>query len=186
MPIWTKTITPHFAPHAVIGKDGWVHPVTNEVLETFGAHDKQTVVTTPTVVSVQLYQGFIAASGEVVPDKRTHFKTGDILTFAVQFNSQVKVSGVSYLSLSINGSPAHAVYEPASGFDIGESAASIPSGGSATLLFYYKVLFTDSAIAGQVSVSSPIVTASYVKSYLNNNSATLTFSAPSLSTLVIN
>jgi hypothetical protein len=184
MSLWTRSNKPKFAPHAVAGKNGWIHPTTNEILESFKT--KPTVVTTPTINSVTLYNGFVQASGEPKQDTRTQVRTGDVLTFAVQFNTQVVVTGQPYLTINFNGSPQRAYYKPKSGYDFGQSVSGA-TGGTATLMFYYKVQSTDSAVAGQVTVTSPLVLNSgTISSLLNTNGATLTFTLPSLTTLAVN
>lgn len=252
MSLWTRTNKPHWVPNAVVGKDGWVQPVTNETLVTFdtkggatiilsgitngpfvanetvtgtstatgvvATYDATTktlvlnvlatatflttdtltggtsgatatiqsivfgpgVVTTPTINSVTFYKGFVAASGEPIANKKTAFVTGDYLEFSVQFNSQIKVTGQPYLTVTIGGSGKQALYVRKAGFDIGEDTTQT-TGGTATLLFVYRIQSGDSATVGNVSASSPIQPNSgTITSYINGNSATLTFTTTSV------
>jgi len=183
MSLWTRSTKPKFAPHAVAGKNGWIHPVTNETLETFKT--KPTVVVTPTINSVTNYKAFTPASGEPQVAAR-NYVTNNTIKFAVQFNTQVVVTGQPYITININGTPQRVYYKPKSGFDFGQSVAG-KTGGTATLMFYYVIQSTDHAIAGQVSLTSPIVLNSgTIKSLMNSNNATLTFTLPSLSTVTVN
>jgi hypothetical protein len=148
MSLWTKTSAPKFAPHAVPGIDGWVHPVTNEILETFGSSNKPSPIASPVIESCVLYRAFIAASGDVLPDLRTSFHTGDYLTFAVRFDAQVTVVpdvGSPYLKVTINGVVRNAVYVQTS-FGL----------NTATLLFVYQLQSSDAATPGNISVDSQI------------------------------
>ena len=142
MSLWTRTTKPRFAPHAVAGADGWVHPVSNEFLETF--RTKPTLTATPSVQQVTLYKKFVAASGDALPDTRTTFKTGDYLEFAVRFDGQVYVTGgTPYLEVIINGITRHANY--------------VQTGWgpySATLVFVYRVVASDVATAGNISIGT--------------------------------
>jgi hypothetical protein len=184
MSLWTRTNKPKFAPHAVAGKNGWVHPVSNEILESFKT--KPTAVVTPLVNSVTRYNGFVAASGEPRVDTRKHIRTNDTLAFAVQFNTQVVVTGQPYLTVNFNGVPQKAYYKPKSGFDVGQNV-SVATGGTATLIFYYKAAYTDVATTNQVTLSSPLLlNGGTIKSLLNGDVATLTFTLPSLVALAVN
>ena len=145
MALWTRTQKPRFAPHAVIGKDGYVHPVSNETLETFDT--KIAIVATPSVQQVTMYKKFVAASGDALPDTRTTFKTGDYLEFAVRFDGQVYVTGgTPYLEVIINGITRHANY--------------VQTGWgpySATLIFVYRIVAADVATAGSITIGSIVL-----------------------------
>ena len=257
MSLWTRTSKPHWAPNAVVGKDGWVHPVTNETLVTFdtkggitfdlytvtgkflvgetvtgtgGAtgivasysvslstytlvlnvvtgtfHTTDTltggssgatatvsalnpnsitvgpgVVTSPSINSVSFTKGFVAASGQPRINTKTKFVTNDYLKFSVQFNSQIKVTGIPYLSLMLTSGAVYVPYVPKTGFDLGENTG-YTTGGTATLMFIYRIQSGDNAKLAGASLSSPIqLNGGTVKSYINGNVATVTFSTTSV------
>jgi len=185
MSLWTRTNPPKFAPHAVPGRDGWVHPLTNETLEVFDT--KPTLVTTPTINSVVRAKTFNTESGDPIASTSTHLYVGDTVKFSVQFNSQVIVSGQPYINFVIGLNTRHALYEPKAGFDFGQSVAGT-TGGTATLCFYYKITSSDVATAGNVSITSPVQpNGGSIKNYLGaQTNATLTFTPPNLTTLAVN
>jgi len=185
MSIWSRTSPPKFAPHAVAGKDGWVHPLTGETLETFDT--KPAVVTTPTINSVTRSESFNAKSGDPITSNTTHKYTNNTIKIVVQFNSQIVVTGQPYITVNFNGTPQRAYYKNKSGIDFGESVTG-KTGGTSTLLFYYVIQSTDSATAGQVTLTSPIqLNGGTIKSYLNGNVATVTFGTPvGFTTLAVN
>jgi hypothetical protein len=168
MSLWTRTSPPKFAPHAVPGIDGWVHPVTNEVLETFGdgTSNKPTPVASPTIQSCILYKSFVAASGDALPDLRTSFHPGDYLTFAVRFNAQVTVvpaTGSPYIIVTINGVQRNAAYVQAS-FGL----------NCATLLFVYQLQASDAATPGNISVDSQLHLSGHIYKLGTTTPVTLT------------
>jgi hypothetical protein len=145
MALWTRSNKPRFAPHAVAGKDGWVHPVSNETLETF--ETKPTIVATPSVQQVTFYKKFVAASGDALPNLTANFTTGDYLEFAVRFNGQVYVTGgTPYLEVIINGITRQANYVQTGWGPV-----------SATLLFSYRVQASDVATAGNISIGTLVL-----------------------------
>jgi hypothetical protein len=143
------------------------------------------IVTTPTINNVKLYKGFVSASGETIVSTKTAYTTYDYLVFSVQFNTQVVVTGQPYLPLTINGVSRQALYLHKAGFDIGENTTAT-TGGTATLLFSYRIQPSDVATASEVSMSSPInLNSGTIKSYLNSTNATCTFTPPTLSAISI-
>jgi len=156
MSLWKRNVAPEWAKHSVIGKAGYYHPVTNEVLVPFvskawgGTSSVDTynanpaIVATPSVQQVTFYKGFIAASGEAILDRKTSFNTGNTLKFAVRFNGQVVVTttgGTPYLEVVINGNTRHAPY-----LETGWG------NNTATLMFEYQLVAADTAAVGQVTL----------------------------------
>ena len=183
MALWTRTAPPDWAPNSVPGKNGWIHPVTNECLVTFGdgTSNKPTPVTPATINSIKRYHGFYfghvnstTGSGDTKIQTKTAYTTGDTLKFAVQWTAQVVVNvagGVPYIVVTINGVQYNATYVQTS---FGTETA--------TSMFYLKLpagAFTTST--GQVTVASPIVpNGATIKTLLDSSSATLTFSTTGL------
>jgi hypothetical protein len=149
MSLWTRTTKPRFAPHAVAGKDGWVHPSNNETLETFGdgTSNKPAIPATIVLQQVTLYKKFTAASGDAMPDTTTSFTTGDYLKFAVRFNGQVYVTGgTPYLEVIINGVTRQATYKQTGWGPY-----------SATLLFVYRLVAGDACVAGGITIGAIVL-----------------------------
>jgi len=179
MSLWKRNVAPEWAKHSVIGKAGYYHPVTNEVLVPFvskawgGTSSVDTynanpaIVATPSVQQVTFYKGFIAASGEAILDRKTSFNTGNTLKFAVRFNGQVVVTttgGTPYLEVVINGNTRHAPY-----LETGWG------NNTATLMFEYQLVAADTAAVGQVTLGVIQLNSGTIKSlYAPYNSATLT------------
>lgn len=46
MSLWSRTSAPKWVPNAVVGQQGWVHPVTNETLVTFDTKGGATITLT--------------------------------------------------------------------------------------------------------------------------------------------
>ena len=164
MSIWSRTNKPKFAPHAVAGKDGWVHPVNNETLETFGT--KPSIVGTPAVQQVTLYKAFFPASGDTKRSQKTTYTTGDYLQFAVRFNGQVTVIGSPYLEVVINGVTRRATY--------------VQTGwgpNNSTLLFQYKIVGADVATATNVSLGVIQLNSGHIYKYGTTTACTLTIPA---------
>jgi hypothetical protein len=69
MSLWTRTNKPKWVPNAVVGRDGWVHPVTSETLAVFdtkgGATFTLKTVSGPFTVAETVTGGTSSATGVV-------------------------------------------------------------------------------------------------------------------------
>lgn len=101
-----------------------------------------------------------------------HFFTGDFITFTATCSKVVYVTGVPYITVTINGSAKQARYYQGT--------------KSNTLIFRYEVASGDVATATQVTVTSPIVLNSGTITDYQGNSLTLTFTGPTMTAQAVN
>lgn len=114
----------------------------------------------------------VTLSGESVTN---HFYTNDAFTLTVTGTKALYVNtaaGTPYITVTINSVARRAYYRQGN--------------GSTVLKFIYEILPADTAIAGQVSITSPIVLNSGTITDYQGNSLTLTFSAPTVSSHLVN
>ena len=148
-PLWSRTVPPIWRPNAIATKQGWVDPVTGEILVAIGQgngvpldHPQPTAA--PHAISGNwvapvLFSGDPATATTLYP-VTGHYVTGNTIVVTVTYNTPVTVSGTITFPLKING-----------------VVHNMPLGngnGTATLQFYYTVVSTDSATAGQVTVGA--------------------------------
>jgi hypothetical protein len=102
----------------------------------------------------------------------THFITNDFITFTLTTSKVVYVTGVPYITVTINGVARHAVYT---------------SGTKTTsLVFKYEVVSDDVATATNVTVTSPIVLNGGTIKDAPGNAMTLTFTGPTMTAIAVN
>lgn len=129
MSLHSLTKPPTWAKHAIATPKGWTDPVTGEVLVVIrGLSTTRQTGGLPTLVSVYLDKLF--------------YKVGDVIHVTAQYNEAVTVTGTPQVVLAINGQNRTLNYASGS--------------GSAFIVFNYTVTVSDDAVAGQVSVTSPI------------------------------
>ena len=98
--------------------------------------------------------------------------TNNVVTIAVTTSKAVYVTGSPYISMTIGSGTPHAVYQQGSGSNV--------------LIFTYEIASGDTATAGNFSISSPIHLNSGTIKDLQGNNLTLTFSAPTTSSVTVN
>jgi hypothetical protein len=157
MPLWTYNEPPLFHnpkdPRAVATPKGWTDPTTGEVLVAIG--------------ELTTKDGSVATLVQISLDSQAYSATGSVMTLTVEYDQDVTVTGTPTVSVVIGTNTRTFTYASGS--------------GSAYLTFTYTTA-SDSATAGQVSVTSPI--SGTIKITGTSTAAPLTFAGTQVSPLI--
>ena len=146
-PLWSRSVPPIWRPNAIKTKQGWVDPVTGEILVAIGQnHGVPLDHPQPTALPQAISGNWVApvlfsgdpTTAEALYPVAGHYVSGNTIVVTVTYNTPVTVSGTITFPLKVNG-----------------ATRNVPLGrgnGTATLQFYYKVVSTDAATAGQMSI----------------------------------